>query len=120
MTAAERVNLVLRATLELGVVVGFGYWGFHTGRNALFKAAIGIGAPVLGFGFWGAVDFRRAGAAGEWLRLAQELLISGLAALAFYVAGQHGLAWTLAALTFVYHGLVYATGSRLLKPRPER
>ena len=30
MTPAERINLVLRATLELGVVLGFGYWGFHT------------------------------------------------------------------------------------------
>lgn len=120
MTAAERVNLVLRATLELGVVIGFGYWGFHAGRTAISKVALGVGAPVLGFGFWGAVDFRSAGAAGEWLRLAQELLISGLAAFAFYAAGQHGLAWMLAALTVVYHALVYATGGRLLKPRPER
>jgi len=118
MTSAERVNLALRATLEFGVVVGFGYWGFHTGRSPLAKAALGIGAPVLGFGFWGAVDFHHAGSVGEWLRLAQELVISGLAALAFLAAGQHDLAWALAALTIVYHGLVYATGSRLLKARP--
>jgi Protein of unknown function (DUF2568) len=120
MTPAERVNLALRATLELGVVAGFGYWGFHAGRHAISRAALAIGAPAVGFGFWGAVDFRGAGAPGEWLRLAQELLISGLAGLAFYASGQHTLAWTLIALSIAYHALLYATGGRLLRPRVER
>ena len=51
----------------------------------------------------------------ESLRLIEELIISGLAALALYVAGQHALGWTLGLLSIVYHTLVYVSGGRLLK-----
>jgi len=115
VSPSERLNLALRVLVEAGVVVALGYWGFHTGGNAAGKLALGLGAPALGFGFWGAVDFRWAGAAAEPLRLIQELAISGLAALAWYAAGQHALGIALAVLSLVYHGLVYASGERLLK-----
>ncbi len=92
------------------------YWGFHTGENVAGKLVLGLGAPALGFGFWGAVDFRWAGAAAEPLRLIQELAVTGLAALAWYTAGQQVLGILLAVLSLVYHGLVYASGERLLKP----
>ena len=101
--------------MEVGVVVALGYWGVHAGGNAAGKLALGLGAPALGFGLWGGVDFRWAGAAAEPLRLIQELAISGLAALAWYAAGQQVLGIALAALSLVYHGLVYASGERLLK-----
>jgi hypothetical protein len=119
MTAVQRVILMLRAVLEVGVVVALGWWGFHTGDSVIAKVLLGIGAPGVGFGFWGAVDFRRARHA-ECLRLSQELAVSGLAAAAWYAAGQHALGIALAALSVGYHALVYASGERLLKSSHDR
>ena len=107
-------NLAVRGLMEAGIVAGLAYWGFRTGESAATKVMFGVGAPLVGFGIWGAVDFRRAGRVAEWLRLAEELLISGLAAGAWYGAGQHALGWALAVLAAVSHALVYATGDRLL------
>jgi hypothetical protein len=115
----ELVNLILRVTMECGVVAALAWWGVHTGGSTGMKVVYGIGAPAVGFGFWGAVDFHQLGRLGEPVRLIQELAISGLAAVAWYTAGQHELGIALAALSLVYHALVYATGSRLLKPDAE-
>ena len=116
MTGRQRLNLMLRVLMEVGVVVALADWGFHTGGGTAAKVLLGIGAPVVGFGFWGAVDFHQARLA-ELLRLTQELVISGLAAAAWYASGQHVLGIALASLSVVYHALVYASGARLLKPR---
>ena len=109
--------LALRAIMETGIVVGLAYWGFQTADGSIAKIGLAIGAPVLGFGFWGLVDFHQAGRAAEPLRLVQELVISGLVALALWSAGQPLLGLLLAVLSVVYHALVYATGGRLLKSR---
>ena len=101
--------------MEAGIIAAFGYWGYHTGTSTVGKVLLAVGAPVLGFGFWGAVDFHQAGRLSEALRLIQELVISGLAAVALYAAGQHVLGWALASVSVVYHVLVYAHGGRLLK-----
>ena len=119
MTALQRLNLTLRVLMELGVVVALADWGIHSGDGAAAKIVLGIGAPAVGFGFWGGVDFHRSRLA-EPLRLIQELAISGVAALAWYTAGQHVLGIALGSLSIVYHALVYASGERLLKARPER
>lgn len=117
MPPLQRLNLALRALMEIGVVAALGYWGFQTGGSTTTKILLGLGAPVVGFGFWGAVDFHQAGRLAEPLRLLQELALSGLAAFAWYGAGQHALGLALALLSIVYHALVYASGSRLLHPR---
>lgn len=117
MLLSEQINLVLRVTMEIGIVVALGFWGYHVGASTGAKIGLMIGAPCVGFGLWGAVDFRQAGRFAEPLRLVQELVISGLAAVAWYAAGQHILGIALAALSVVYHGLVYASGERLLKRR---
>jgi hypothetical protein len=114
MSATQRLNLILRVLVEVGVVAALAYWGARTGEGTAAKVLLGIAAPLVGFGFWGAVDFHRARHA-EILRLLQELVVSGLAAVACYAAGAHALAITLAALSVIYHGLVYASGARLLK-----
>jgi Protein of unknown function (DUF2568) len=113
------ITLGLRALMETGVVIGLGYWGYQTGPGVPAKVALAIVAPLLGFGFWGTVDFHQAGRAAESLRLAQELIVSGLAALAVWSAGQPTLGLVMALLSILYHALVYATGGRLLKPRPQ-
>jgi hypothetical protein len=115
LSPVETVTLALRVLMEAGIVVGLAYWGAHTADTTGGRVALGILAPVIGFGLWGAVDFHQAGRLAEPLRLVQELLISGLAALALYAAGQHALGAALAALSMGYHALVYATGRRLLQ-----
>ena len=74
---------------------------------------------TLGFGIWGAVDFHQAGRMAEPLRLIEELVISGLAALALYATGQHVLGLAFVTLSIIYHLLVYLAGGRLLKTQPQ-
>jgi hypothetical protein len=114
MSKLKWFNLALRALMETGIVLALAYWGYQTGNNLGTKILLGIVAPVLGFGFWGIVDFHQAGNMAEPLRLIEELIISGLAALALFVAGQHVLGWTLGLLSVLYHALVYVSGGRLL------
>jgi hypothetical protein len=108
-------NLALRTLMEVGIVVALGYWGFQTGNSITTKILLGIGAPLLGFGFWGSIDFHQAGPMSEPFRLSQELIISGLAAVAWYAAGQQALGWALGMISIVHHVLVYSLGETLLK-----
>lgn len=101
--------------METAIVVAFAFWGYQCGQTTIMKILFAIGTPLIGFGFWGAVDFHQAGHAAEWLRLIEELVITGLAAVAFYVVGQTVLGWALGILSIVYHALVYLSGGRLLK-----
>ena len=95
MTRQEKINLALRAIMETGIVIAFAYWGYQTGQTTAVKILFAIGAPLLGFGFWGIVDFHRAGQLAEPLRLLEELIITGLAAMALYLGGQPILAWIM-------------------------
>ncbi len=117
MAKLRVLNLPLRVLMEIGVVAALSYWGFHTGSSTAMKIVLEVGAPVVGFGLWGLIDFHQAGRFSEPLRLLQELVISGAAAVALYASGQHVLGLALASLSIVYHALVYASGERLLKPR---
>ncbi len=108
------VTLILRVVMELGLVAALAFWGVHSGGTAAAKIALGVGAPVLAFAVWGAVDFHRAGRLAELLRLLEELFLTALAAIALYSAGEHDLGIGLAALSVVYHALVYVSGQRLL------
>jgi Protein of unknown function (DUF2568) len=116
----SRLNIVLRALMEIGIIVGVAYWGHHTGRTIVTKLVLTIGSPVLVFGFWGIIDFRQAGKFAELLRLIQELALSFLAAASVYAAGQRTCGWIIALLSIVQHILVYATGEKLLKAKPVR
>jgi Protein of unknown function (DUF2568) len=115
MSGLQRINLFLRALMESGVVAGLGYYGYHLGSSLGIRILLAIVFPVVGFGFWGSVDFHQFGKLSELLRLIQELVISGLAAVAFYLAGAHIIGWFLAILSVVHHILVYRLGDKLLK-----
>ncbi len=117
MSKLKWVNLALRAVMELGIVLGLGYWGYHIGESTSLKILLSIGAPVIVFGFWGWVDFRQAGRFSELLRLIQELVISGLVAVALYATGVHMLGWTLGGVSVVHHAMVYPLGETLLKEK---
>lgn len=115
LTTLQRLNLGLRALMETGIVLGLAYWGYHWGGSRSMKFFWCIVTPLAGFGFWGAVDFRGMGRVSELLRLIQELLVSGLASLALYMAGAYVLAIALASISIIHHVFVYSLGERLLK-----
>ncbi len=115
MIDLRKFNLLLRSLMEIGIVAGFGYWGYHIAKGNIMKIILAICVPVIIFGFWGLVDFHKAGKFSEPLRLFQELIISGAAAVALYTAGQQLLGWILALLSIVHHILVYLIGDALLK-----
>lgn len=108
-------NLALRVIMETAIIAALGYWGFQQGGSTGAKILLAFAVPLFGFGFWGLVDFHQAGRWAEPLRLAQELLIAGLAALALLAVGERALGWALALLTVIHHALVYALGERLIQ-----
>lgn len=111
------INIGLRGTMEVGVIFAFGYWGYHIMGNNAWKIVVTIVAPLIAFGIWGLVDFHRAGNLAEPLRFAQELFISGLAAVVLYVSGAHILGWGLGVLSVIHHSLTYLLGECLLKEK---
>ena len=115
MTPRQLTTLILRVTMEIGIVAGLCLWGVHTADTTPTKIALGTGAPLVGFGIWGAVDFHQAGRLAEPLRLIEELVISLTAALALTAAGAPTAGIALAALSITYHVVVYATGQTLLQ-----
>ena len=68
MTPRQLTTLILRVTMEIGIVAGLCLWGIHTADTTPTKIALGTGAPLIGFGIWGAVDFHQAGRLAEPLR----------------------------------------------------
>jgi Protein of unknown function (DUF2568) len=117
LSAAQAVLLVMRVTMEAGIIAGFSYWGVMQGDSVGTKIAFGVLAPVVGFGVWGALDFRFAGSSAEVLRLIEELAISLLAATALYSTGREALGLALGSLSIAYHVMVYMSGERLLDTR---
>ena len=115
MNPLEWVVLVSRVTMETGIVVGFGAWAYQLASSMAGKIGLTIAVPAVAFGVWGLVDFRGLGRFAEPLRLVEELVISGAAALAAYAAGWHAFGIALGVLSVGYHALVYATGRRLLR-----
>lgn len=114
VSALEWFNVGLRGLMELGIVIGLGYWGYQVGSTLLMKIVLAVLTPLLVFGFWGLVDFHQAGSLAEPLRLLQELVICGVTAVALYTVGQHALGWAMGLLAIIYHALVYLSGERLL------
>jgi len=91
-------NLALKFLLELGALAGFAYWGSRTGPTAV-NVLLGVGAPlamVVVWSRWAAprASHRLAGRA----RIALELSVFALAALALIAAGAPALAAIFAAL----------------------
>lgn len=113
---APVLTLTLRAVMEAGTVGALGYWGYRSGAAPVSRAVLAVCAPAVAFFTWGALDFRSAGRHAEWLRHAEELVLSTLASVALYASGQRVLGVALGLLSAVYHGLVYLLGGRLLRP----
>lgn len=111
MVFLQYTNLALRFFLELCALAALGYWGFLTGKGWVMKIGLGVGAPVLIAVIWGM--FGPPGASVKLsapLHLFLELLIFGLAAIALYVAGKHGLVWIFIMTVVINRILMYIWG----------
>jgi len=51
--AFKNINLGLSFLLELAMLVGFGYWGFHGDKSVWLKWTLGIGLPLVVMVLWG-------------------------------------------------------------------
>ncbi|HET7117977.1 MAG TPA: YrdB family protein [Hanamia sp.] len=111
----KTINLTLRAIMEAGIVLAFGFWGYHLANRESIKILLAIIIPLFVFGFWGLVDFHQFGRFAEPLRLIQELLVTGAAAFVLYLTDKVVLCWVMLAISILHHILVYVLGGRLLK-----
>jgi hypothetical protein len=88
VTSVRTANLGLRFLLEIGLLVGFGWWGGHV---AGWWAAVAL--PVTAALIWGSLLSPKAG----WTippaaRLVLEVVLFGLAAAGYWDAGHPWLA----------------------------
>ncbi|QGG57828.1 YrdB family protein [Paenibacillus sp. B01] len=97
MEAIKMINLGVRFFLELALLAALGIWGFQTGFGSLVRWLLGIGAPLLTAVVWGAFLSPKASIPLDWtVKLAMELLLFGLGALALWAASRP--TWAVAIL----------------------
>jgi hypothetical protein len=111
----KTINLTLRAIMEAGILLAFGYWSYHFTNRTSIKILLAIVVPLFVFGFWGLVDFHQFGRMAEPLRLVQEFLVTFAAAFVLYLTGMVVLCWVMVFISIFHHILVYALGGRLIK-----
>lgn len=109
------INVGLRGLMEATLVLGLGYLGYLLGNRTLWRILLTILLPLSVFGFWSIVDFHRLHRHAELFRLIEEIVITGMIAIALFFNGAHWVAWILAILSLLHHSLTYLLGERLLK-----
>jgi hypothetical protein len=97
VTSVRTANLGLRFLLELGLLVGLGWWGGHV-VGWWAAVLLPLGAAII----WGSFLSPKA----RWTippaaRLVLELVLFGLAAAGYYGAGQLWIAAGFAALVLL-------------------
>jgi hypothetical protein len=107
VTSVRTANLGLRFLLELGLLVGVGWWGGHT---VGWWAAVVL--PLAAAVIWGSYLSPKA----RWTippaaRLVLELVLFGLAAAGYYGAGQPWIAVGFAAAVAVSEILTWTAPS---------
>lgn len=104
-------NLAITFILELCAIVAFGYWGFQTGTNALWRVVLGIGAPAVVMVVWGTFLAPKASIPVEAIASGvMKFIIFGLAAAALYATGRHSLAYWLLGIFVVNYIINTAAG----------
>jgi len=108
MDMLKGINLALAFLLEIAMLVGFGYWGFHTDSSTLVQWILGIGVPVIAIVIWSIFNAplskRRL---ARTPRTILEVIMFGLGALAFFAAGQTTLAAIFVVLIVINQVLLY-------------
>ena len=103
-------NLALKFFLELAAFAALAYWGATVGEGAV-AVLLAVAAPAVAIALWAvfaAPKSRRRLPRGP--RVAFELAVFGLAALALLAAGSTGAAAVFAALALVNVALLAAWG----------
>ena len=75
LSPAQVVTLILRVTMEVGIVAALAYWGARTPDSTWASIASVLRHPLSGSGS-GEPSTSQAGHFAEQLRLAEELVIS--------------------------------------------
>lgn len=113
MGVVSGANLGLRFVLELMMLVAFGYWGFTIGESIAIRVLFGIGAPVLAIVVWGMfIAPRASGRLGDPPRVALELALFGLAAVALVAADRSDWGIALGVIAIVNIGLLFVFDQR--------
>jgi hypothetical protein len=96
------VNEGLAFLLELLALGGLAWWGADTGRGLAAKILLGAGAPIAAAVLWGLFAAPRARFQVPLAAvLAVKVIVFGLAAVAGYAIGRHGLAIAFAIVVVV-------------------
>ena len=96
MLVLKELNLLVRFLLELCMLAAVGYWGFKTGSSSTMKVILGIGLPILvAISWWFA--WKLSGIP----RLALELTLLGLGAIALFASNQPDLGWIYTAAVII-------------------
>ncbi|MBO3750348.1 YrdB family protein [Streptosporangiaceae bacterium NEAU-GS5] len=109
MTALKGANAALMFFLELGSLIGLGYWGFTLDAGWVLRILAGLGAPALFATLWGlfaAGGGQNAKFALHGLaRAAFEIAWFGAGAAALYAAG--AITWaTVFAIAYVVNAVL--------------
>ena len=111
MAIIKSISLALAFILELCLLAALAYWGFKVGSSPLLKVVFGIGAPLLVAIFWGTfLSPKAAVRLSAPLRLALQVVVFVLGALALAAAGQPKLAWALGLVFIINSSLLYVWG----------
>ena len=104
----KNTNLGLSFFLELAMLAGFGYWGFHGDKSVWMKWVLGIGLPlvvIVVWGLWFAPQAEHRLNATSGITLSMILFL--LAAIALFDAQQPVLAIIFAVLIIVNGALTF-------------
>lgn len=103
----KNINLGATFFIELAMLVGFGYWGFHGDKSVWLRWALGVGLPLVVMILWG---LWLAPNAGHRLNLTGGAVLSSilflLAAIALFDAQQPALAIIFAVIIMVNRALM--------------
>lgn len=119
------INLGVRLLLEIGALVGYGYWGW-TVSDGLLRYLLAIAIPFVAAVVWGTFavleDPSRSGKApvpvSGLLRLIIELIFFALASYALFSMGIKTIAWIYTLTVIAHYILSYDRITWLLEQKP--
>lgn len=109
----QSLNLAFRFILELIALVALALWGFSSSSELIIQLVLGLGAPAVAIAIWGTLVAPKAPRRLEDpIRVALEVVIFGVASLAFVAWGSLLLGVLLAASATISLVLMFLWGQR--------
>ena len=118
------INLGVRLLLEIGALVGYGYWGW-TVSEGILRYLLALAIPLIAAVVWGTFavfeDPSRSGKApvpvSGLLRLIIELIFFALASYALFSMGYRTIAWIYTLTVIAHYILSYDRITWLLEQK---